>query len=122
MKPVIQNERRAFQRYPCLSYMAEVTPRGTLRPFAKGFTATLIDFHRFGACLCADRKVMVGMKLWLNIKSESEEIKAIRATVCHVRTLPSGYWFGVKFQRVSDKSGEQSVLVGLERLIQSNLD
>lgn len=121
MTSTTKHERRAFRRYPCLNYIAVVTPRSRLRPFAKSFVANLIDFHRFGACLCAERRVKVGMKLWLTIKSENEEVKAVRATVCHVRILPSGCWFGVTFQRVTGKSGEQGVLAGLEKLVRADL-
>jgi len=115
-------ERRERQRYPGLTYTAYVMRSNGLHLFVKPFQASIIDFHRFGACLCTDKKITVGTKIRLTIKSATEEVKGIRAEVCHVRLQPTGYWFGVKFIRASkDKNFGQSVLAGLENVIKDQL-
>lgn len=116
------DERRERQRRPAPAYTAHVQRVVGLRFFSQPYRATIIDFHRFGACLCADRKITVGTKIKLDIKSSNEEIKGIKAVVCYVRTLPTGYWFGIKFIRSGkDSSGGQSVLAGLENMIKDRL-
>jgi PilZ domain len=115
-------ERRERQRCPGLAYTAWVQRTSGLHFFSKPFQATIIDFHRFGACLCTGRKITVGTKIRLTMKSATEEVKGIRAVVCHVRLQPTGYWFGVKFIRSDkDKSAGQSVLAGLENMIRDQL-
>jgi len=115
-------ERRERQRCPGLAYTAYVQRSNGMRLFLKPFQATMVDFHRFGACLYADRKITVGTKIRLSMKSATEEVKGIRAVVCHVRVQPTGYWFGVKFIRAgNDKNAGQSVLAGLENMIKDQL-
>lgn len=115
-------ERRERQRCPGLAYTAWVQKTNGLPFFSKPFQASIIDFHRFGACLCTDKKVTVGTKIRLTMKSATEEVKGIRAVVCHVRLQPTGYWFGVKFIRSgNDTTAGQSVLAGLENMIKDQL-
>ena len=115
-------ERRERERCPGLTYTAQVERRTGLQLYTRPYDATIIDFHRFGACLCADKKISVGSKLRLTIRSASEEVKGIRAVVCHVRALPTGYWFGVKFVRSGkEKSAGQGVMASLENMIKEQL-
>ncbi len=115
------NERRDRQRCPGLAYTATVQRTG-LRRFSKPYMATIVDFHRFGACLCADKRITVGAKIGLSIKSTSEEVRGITAVVCHVRSLPTGYWFGIKFLHSSQGGGAgRSVLASLETMIKKQL-
>jgi len=116
------HERREKLRCPGLCFSASVQRLSGLQRFSKPYEASIIDFHRFGAGLCADKKIAVGNKVRLIIKSPTEEVSGINAVVCYVRALPSGYWFGVRFTRsVSGKAGEQSVLAGLEKMIKEQL-
>ena len=115
-------EQRERQRCPGLTYTAYVQRLNGLQFFSQPYPATIIDFHRFGACLCAGKKIAVGTKIRLTIQSASEEVKGIRAVVCHVRVLPTGYWFGVKFIRSGkDRNTGPSVLAGLENMIKDQL-
>lgn len=116
------HERREKLRCPGLRFSASVQRLSGLQRFSKPYEASIIDFHRFGAGLCADKKIAVGNKIRLTIKSPSEEVSGINAVVRYVRTLPFGYWFGVRFTRsVSGKADEQSVLAGLEKMVKEKL-
>lgn len=117
-----KDEHREHLRCPALTFTATVQKLNGLQRFSKPYTANIIDFHRFGAGLCAARKIAVGNKIRLTIKSSTEEVSNISAVVCHVRTLSTGYWFGIRFTRsATDKSGGQSVLAGLENMIKERL-
>lgn len=117
-----KHEHREQLRCPGLMFSATVQKLNGLQRFSKPYTASIIDFHRFGAGLCAARKVAVGNKIRLTIKSSTEEISNISAVVCHVRARSTGYWFGVRFTRsATEKKAGLSVLAGLENLIKERL-